>query len=116
MTDFNLKTQEVINHIEDTDETWALKLLNECEQEINTNYIGDQEIYVEKMPPSNIPQTAQLVFSVEEDKVAVDINSDSTAIERQIRLKAEQAKLEPSNKGKKVQGFWSFLRRSKAVN
>jgi len=113
MTDINLKTQEAI---EDTDEDWALKLLNECEQEIHTNNIDDQEIYIEKTPSSNTPQTAQLVFSVQEEKVAVEINSGSTAIERQIRLKAEQAKLEPSNTEKTVQGFWSFLRRSKAVN
>jgi len=120
MSDLNLNTQEAFDRLEDIDESWALKLMDECEQEMQSTTIDDQEIHVEPTEQitysSNIPQVEQAPLSSNENHADFFNDTNTTAIERQIILKAEQANSEPSNAEKAVQGFWSFFSKDKAIN
>ena len=125
MTDLNLNTQEVFDQLEDIDESWALQLLDECEQEIHVNSISDQEtddqeIHVEQADPSlkffETEQITDTQETAEEPHNNFEMDANTTAIERQIRTKAEQANSEPSNAKKVAQGFWSFFKRNKTVS
>jgi hypothetical protein len=126
MTETSLDTQEIFDQLEDIDETWALKLLDECEQDLQENSIisqasDDQVIRVKQSEPSFDIFNTEHSSESSNDAIKVssdqdDISSETTAIERQMKLKADQAKSEPSNTGKVGQGFWSFLKKSKAVN
>jgi topoisomerase IA-like protein len=120
MSDLDLNTQEAFDRLEDIDETWALKLMDECEQQMHSTYIDDQEIHVELTEDATyesiISQAEQIFLQANENSTETKSDTATTAIERQISLKAEQAKAESSNAEKTVQGFWSFLRRNKAIS
>jgi|GEM_PF-4744381 len=119
MTDLKSNTQEAFDRLEDIDETWAHALMDECEQQMRSTD-DDQEIHVEPAQQtiysSNIPQAEQISMPVNQNISEFNFDSETTAIQRQIYLKAQQVKSEPSNAEKAVQGFWSFLKRNKAVS
>jgi len=116
MSDLNV--QKAFDRLEDRDENWALKLMDECELEMQSTHVDNQEIHVEISEKntfsSNTSQAEQVSSPANEN--SIENSTYTTAIERQIRLKAEQTKSEPSNADKAAQGFWSLFRRGKAVN
>jgi len=120
MSDLELNIQTAFDRLEDIDESWALKLMDECELEMRSTSVDDQEIHVDTENQTsyatNISQTEQVFLSANETSFELVHSSHTTAIERQISLRAEQARTEPSSTEKSVKGFWSFLKRSKAVN
>jgi hypothetical protein len=103
MSNLDLTTQDASEKLEDSEETWALKLMNECEQAMLIPILDTPYIYVE--PIEQLSQPASI------ESVQFKHFQYTTAIERQISLKAEQAMSAASNTDKVAQRFWSLFRK-----
>lgn len=108
MSDLDLSTQDASEKLEDSEETWALKLMNECEQTMRIPILDTPYIYVE--PVEQLSQPANV------ENVEFNHFQYTTAIERQISLKAEQTMSTVSNTDKVAQGIWSLFKKKKSLN
>lgn len=103
MSDVDLTTQVSLDKQLDAEDTWALKLLQECEQEQSSSQNDDQSIYIENEVQTDIPTTL-----IKDQSYNV---SSTTAIQRQINQKNLKSSQTVQQTEKEVKGFWSLFRK-----
>ena len=113
MTDLKQNIQEAFDELEDFDESWALKLLDECENDFQVKANDEQAIYLEN-------ETTTLLFQKEEtnnlnDKQPEKLVSPS-AIELQMRQSVRQSKPESVKNELAPKRFWSFFKKTTSFN
>lgn len=108
MQDAVLSAEETSNNIADEEESWAQKLMYECEQELLIPILDTPYIYVEKEKTTSAPVSNQVNLFKN--------LTPSTAIERQIQQQATENQVKSAHTKKVSRGFLSLFRTTKSTS